>query len=87
MANLQKIDVINELTNEKIRLEKYLVDLISVNDTRKYDKRLKKITKSFKKLVILNAAIGLADQYINEQPIEQPLQQTQLQQGQQSHAE
>jgi len=91
MANL-KLDLLNKLGNDKYYEEIELVRLAQDPDTN-YKNKIDDMVLSLKNLAILNAQIGLIEQYFKEpvQPeqinnSQTPVGQTQVHQGQ-THGE
>ena len=93
MANL-KLDLVNKLNNEKYYEEHELIRLAQ-EPNMNYKEKIEDISASLKNIAILNAQLGLVEQYFQEpapqnapapeqQVAEQP--QAQVHQGQ-SHGE
>lgn len=86
MANL-KLDLQNKLNNDKMFAELELVRLAQ-DPTMNYKIKIEKMDSELKNLAILNAQLGLVEQYFQE-PENPPVQQApvgQAHQGQ-SHGE
>jgi hypothetical protein len=90
MANL-KVDLLNKLKNDKYFEESELVRLAGEANMN-YRHKIENMSFTLEKIAILNAQVGLVEQYFqdpkpeNEQPPQQPVQQTNVHQGQ-THGE
>lgn len=72
MANL-KIDLVNILNNKKYYSELEVIRLAQ-DSSMNYEEKLIGIDAEFERLVIINAKVGLVEQYFKEQqPVEQQL--------------
>lgn len=69
MANL-KIDLLNKLRNDKYYEELELVRLAQDPNTN-YRGKIDAMTVQLEKLALLNASMGLVEQYFQEQPQQQ----------------
>jgi hypothetical protein len=72
MANL-KIDLLNKLRNDKYYEELELVRLAQDPNTN-YKGKIDAMSAQLEKIVILNASMGLVEQYFQEQPQQVPMQ-------------
>jgi hypothetical protein len=73
MANL-KLDLLNKLRNDKYYEELELVRLAQDPNTN-YKGKIDAMAFQLEKLAILNASMGLVEQYFQEQPQQAPVQQ------------
>lgn len=71
MANL-KLDLLNKLRNDKYFEEIELVRLAEDPNTN-YKNKIERIAERLEKIALLNAELGLVEQYFQQQP--QPMQQ------------
>jgi len=64
MANL-KLDLVNKLNDKKFHAELEFIRLAQ-EPSMNYKKKINNIQKQLKKLVFINAELGLVDQYFQE---------------------
>lgn len=74
MANL-KLDLVNKINNDKFYEEVELIRLAQ-DPGMNYKLKIKEMQKQLDNLILLNAEIGLVEQYFPEQPapVQQPTQ-------------
>jgi hypothetical protein len=69
MANL-KVDLLNELRNQKMYAEIELIRLAS-DTAMNYKNKIGNISDVLKEIALLNQEIGLGEMYFQEQPVPQ----------------